>query len=281
MEKQHNQIEKQKLSNIKHIILVASGKGGVGKSTIAASLALMLAKIGSKVGLLDADIYGPSVPTLFNIVDKKPIIQEFNGKSLLVPFVRHGVKLMSVGFLIDSAQPLIWRGPKASSGITQLINDTLWGNLDYLIIDTPPGTGDIHITLLQNFELSGVLVVSTPQHVALADVRKSITLYKDKMVGIPILGIVENMAWFSPSKHPDEQYFIFGQGGATLLAEEFSAPLLAQLPIDENICSKSDAGRLDDLISEPLFASRISKLAECVELQLGIIELKKKDEVLN
>ncbi len=276
MEKKQVEIKKQKISNIKNIILVASGKGGVGKSTVSASLAISLAKLGNKVGLLDADLYGPSVPTMFNLKDKSPLIQQHNGKSYLIPFVREGVKLMSIGFLVDSKQAIIWRGPRASSGVAQLLADTLWGELDYLIIDTPPGTGDIHITLLQNYETQGVIVVTTPQHVALADVKKAISMYKDDKVGVPIIGLVENMAWFTPSAHPDEKYYLFGQGGGKLISEEFDIPLLAQIPVTEELANYCDEGKLNQIFSDGIITPHLYKLAELLELKLCIEKVKAK-----
>ncbi len=244
-------ISKTKLPNIKNIIIVASGKGGVGKSTVAAGIALSLAMEGYSTGLLDADIYGPSIPVLFNLQDSKPEMEENNGKSYMKPFIKFGIKLMSIGFFIDNKQPVIWRGPLASSGVTQLLTDTHWGELDYLVIDTPPGTGDIHLTLLQNFEASGVVVVTTPQHMALTDVRKAINMYHDQQIGIPVLGVIENMAWFSPTIHPDEKYFLFGKGGGQELATEFEIPVLAQIPFNEKMCESCDTGKMNELFDDP------------------------------
>ncbi len=244
------EIEKTKLPEIKNIIMVASGKGGVGKSTVAAGLALSLALEGYSVGLLDADIYGPSVPTLFNLHNDRPQVKLQDGKNKIEPFVRLGIKVMSIGFFIDPKQAVLWRGPLASSGLKQLLDDTLWGQLDYLIIDTPPGTGDIHITLLQQYEISGVVIVTTPQMIALADVQKAIAMFRDPHVGVPILGIIENMAWFTPSKHSDEKYFLFGKGGGLALSKAFDIPLIAQIPINENICESCDGGRLNELFQE-------------------------------
>jgi ATP-binding protein involved in chromosome partitioning len=245
-----NPIEKTKLPNIKNIIIVASGKGGVGKSTVAAGLALTLAMNGHSVGLMDADIYGPSIPTLFNLHNQKPAVNEFSGKPLMVPFTKFGIKIMSIGFLINPSEAMLWRGPMASNGLKQLINDTDWGELDFLIIDTPPGTGDIHITLLQQYEISGAVIVTTPQTIALDDVRKAITMFKSEHVGVPVLGIVENMAWFTPSKHPDEKYFLFGKGGGNLLSESTDIPLIAKIPVNEKICEACDEGRLNELFND-------------------------------
>lgn len=243
-------IEKTQLTNIKNIIIVASGKGGVGKSTVASGMAVNMALEGYSVGLLDADIYGPSIPTLFNIQDQHPVIHEDQEKNKIEPIFKYGVKVMSIGFFIDPKQAILWRGPLASNGLKQLMNDTNWGDLDYLIIDTPPGTGDIHITLLQQYEINGAIVVTTPQVLAMSDVKKAIDMYLDEHVGIPVYGVVENMSWFSPSKHPDEQYYLFGKGGGKELAKAFNLPLLAQIPINETICQSCDEGKLGELFND-------------------------------
>ena len=244
-------IDKQILPNIKQIIMVASGKGGVGKSTVAAGLALSLALEGYKVGLLDADIYGPSIPTLFNLDNcERPLMTEIDGKSRIEPYMRFGVKVMSIGFFFDARQAIIWRGPMLSNGLKQMLNETNWGELDYLIIDTPPGTGDVHITLLQEFAIDGALVVTTPQLVAISDVQKVISMFENSHIGVPVFGIVENMSWFTPSTHPDEKYFLFGKGGGETLAALFNIPLLTQIPINEKICTACDEGALDELFSE-------------------------------
>ncbi len=256
----NNPIVKTKLPNIKNIILVASGKGGVGKSTVAAGLAMSLAMEGYATGLLDADIYGPSIPTLFNLKGERPDSLTENGKQFIVPFTKFGIKLMSIGFFIESRQAIVWRGPRVSSGVSQLLTETYWGELDYLIIDTPPGTGDIHITLLQNFETSGVIVVTTPQHIALADVKKAVEMYNDKQIGIPVLGVVENMAWFTPFVHPDEKYFLFGKGGGEEIAREFSIPLLAQIPINEKLCESCDHGNMNELFDDIAIKSAFEQL---------------------
>ncbi|MBN2787208.1 MAG: Mrp/NBP35 family ATP-binding protein [Paludibacteraceae bacterium] len=265
MEKKKIEIEKKELSTIKHIILVASGKGGVGKSTVAATLALSLAKDGSKVGLLDADLYGPSVPLLFNLEDEQLRVEHKGEKDYFIPFIKSGIKLMSIGFLINTKQPIVWRGPRASSAISQMLVDTNWGELDYLIIDTPPGTSDIHITLLQNFVTAGVVIVTTPQLMALSDVQKAIAMYKDNLIGTKVLGIIENMAWFSPSKHPEEKYFLFGKGGGQYLADKFLIPLIAQLPINETICTACDKGEINELMQDVFFENYTKEL--CVNLK--------------
>ncbi len=248
---EENVIVKTKLPNIGNVIMVASGKGGVGKSTVAAGLALSLALEGYSVGLLDADIYGPSIPTLFNLENaERPVLMEHEGKHLIEPYVRFDVKIMSIGFFFDTHQAIIWRGPMMANGLKQMINDTNWGKLDYLIIDTPPGTGDVHITLLQEFNITGALVVTTPQLVAMADVQKVVNMLGDKQIGIPVLGIIENMSWFTPSLHPNEKYFLFGNGGGEDLSKAFNIPLLAQIPINEKICMACDEGKLGELFSD-------------------------------
>lgn len=257
-------IIKIKLSNIKNIVIVASGKGGVGKSTVAAGLALSLAMEGYSVGLMDADIYGPSVPTLFNLHNERPAITEKDGKTQIEPFVKFGIKVMSIGFMIEPNQAMLWRGPMASNGLKQLINETNWGELDYLILDTPPGTGDIHITLLQQYEISGAVVVTTPQTIALDDVRKAVTMFQSEHIGIPILGIVENMTWFTPSKHPDEKYFLFGQGGGMLLSDITGIPLIAQIPVNENLCSSCDEGKLNELFNDDAVKSGFDNLLKSI-----------------
>jgi ATP-binding protein involved in chromosome partitioning len=248
---QKHPIPKIKLSNIKNIFLVASGKGGVGKSTVAAGMAMALAAEGCSVGLFDADIFGPSVPTLMNLQDAgRPVLKEKDGKQFMVPYERFGIKVMSIGFFFDPEQAAIWRGPMVSNVLKQLITETNWGELDYLIIDTPPGTGDIHITLLQEFFIDGALVVTTPQLVAIADVQKAIGMLQDSVIGVPVLGIVENMAWFTPTNHPEEKYFLFGQGGGELLSETFNIPLIAQIPMNETICTSCDGGKLGELFKD-------------------------------
>lgn len=241
--------ERPVLPNVKNIIGVSSGKGGVGKSTIAANLAVALAHEGYSVGLLDADIFGPSMPKMFGVEDERIFVREIDGDNLLIPIERYGVKMLSIGFVVDRDSPVLWRGGMASNALRQLINEADWGDLDYFIIDMPPGTSDIHLTLVQTLAITGVVVVSTPQQVALADARKGIAMFRTPQINVPILGLVENMAWFTPSKHPDEQYFIFGREGCANLARQLDVPLLAQIPIIDTICEKSDNGTpivLDD-----------------------------------
>ena len=223
------------LRQVAHIIAVSSGKGGVGKSTVAANLAIGLAKTGKRVGLLDADIFGPSMPKMFDVEDARPYAENVDGRDMIVPVEKYDVKMLSIGFFVDSSQATLWRGAMASNAIKQLLTDALWGELDYLIIDTPPGTSDIHLTLIQTVDINGAVIVSTPQQVALADARKGINMYMNDKVNVPILGLVENMAWFTPAKHPDEKYYIFGQDGCKHLAEELNVPLLAQIPLIQDL----------------------------------------------
>ena len=230
------------LLGVKNIIGVSSGKGGVGKSTVASNLAVALAAKGYKVGLLDADIFGPSVPKMFGVEDEQLYMEEVDGVNKIVPMEKYGVKLLSIGFLVDKNSAVLWRGGMASNALRQLITDANWGELDYFLIDMPPGTSDIHLTLVQTLPITGVVVVSTPQEVALADARKGIAMFTGDKVNVPILGLVENMAWFTPLQHPEEKYFIFGNGGGVRLAEEMGVDLLAQVPLVADICGNGDAG---------------------------------------
>lgn len=230
------------LPGVKNIIAVSSGKGGVGKSTVTANLAVGLAKLGYRVGLLDTDIFGPSMPKMFQVEDERPYADQVDGRDLIVPIEKYGVKLLSIGFFVDPDQATLWRGGMACNALKQLISDAKWGDLDYFILDTPPGTSDIHLTLLQTLGITGAVIVSTPQQVALADARKGVNMYMNDKVNVPILGIVENMAWFTPAEHPDEKYYIFGKDGAKELAESLNVPLLAQIPLVKSICENGDNG---------------------------------------
>ncbi|RYE24509.1 MAG: iron-sulfur cluster carrier protein ApbC [Sphingobacteriales bacterium] len=230
------------LPDVKNIIMVASGKGGVGKSTVSVNLALGLARQGAKVGILDADIYGPSIPIMLGIRNEKPMMTEVNGKGMIVPIEAHGIKAMSIGILVDERQAMIWRGPMASSALKQFISDVLWGELDYLIIDLPPGTGDVHLTLVQALPVTGAVIVSTPQLVAAADAKKAIMMFKQPHINIPILGMVENMAYFTPAELPDNKYYIFGKGGAKQMADQFDLPFLGELPLVQGIREGGDKG---------------------------------------
>lgn len=230
------------LPGVKNIIGISSGKGGVGKSTVSANLAIALATKGYKVGLLDADIFGPSMPKMFGVEDEKLYMVNQEGKDWIDPVEKFGVKMLSIGFVVDKSSPVLWRGGMASNALKQLITEAWWGDLDYFLIDMPPGTSDIHLTLVQTLPITGVIVVSTPQEVALADARKGIGMFRSEKINVPILGLVENMAWFTPAPHPDEKYYIFGNGGAARLAEELNVPLLAQIPLVADICEKADSG---------------------------------------
>ena len=233
----------------KTVIAVSSGKGGVGKSTVAANLAVALSKLGYKVGLLDADIFGPSVPKMFQVEDARPYAETVEGRDLIVPIEKYGIELLSIGFFVDPDQATLWRGGMASNALKQLVGDAKWGELDYFILDTPPGTSDIHLTLLQTLAITGAVIVSTPQEVALADARKGINMYMNDKVNVPILGLVENMAWFTPAELPNNRYYLFGKEGTKRLAEELNVPLLGQIPIVQSICENGDNGTpaaLDD-----------------------------------
>lgn len=230
------------LPGVKNIVAVSSGKGGVGKSTVAANLAVSLAREGYRVGLLDADIFGPSVPKMFGIEDETLYIHDVDGRQLIIPVERYGVKLLSIGFLVDKEKAVLWRGSMASNALKQLIGEADWGELDYFLIDMPPGTSDIHLTLVQTLGMTGVVVVTTPQEVALADARKGIAMFMDEKVNVPILGLVENMAWFTPAEHPEEKYYIFGREGGVRLADKLGVRLLAQIPLVASIADSGDNG---------------------------------------
>ena len=230
------------LPQVKNIIAVSSGKGGVGKSTVSANLAIALARLGYKVGLLDTDIFGPSMPKMFGVEDVRPYGVEKDGRQLIEPVEKYGVRLLSIGFFVNPDTATLWRGGMATSALKQLIADADWGELDYFILDTPPGTSDIHLTLMQTLSITGAVIVSTPQSLALADARKGIDMYRNDKVNIPILGLVENMAWFTPAELPQNKYYIFGKDGCKNLAKELNCPLLAQIPIVQSICENGDKG---------------------------------------
>ncbi|MCH5226995.1 MAG: Mrp/NBP35 family ATP-binding protein [Muribaculaceae bacterium] len=230
------------LPGVKNIIGISSGKGGVGKSTVAANVAIALAAKGYKVGLLDADIFGPSMPRMFGVEDEPLYMVNRDGKDWIEPIEKYGVKMLSIGFLVAKENPVLWRGSMASNALRQLITDAWWGELDYFLIDMPPGTSDIHLTLVQTLPITGVVIVTTPQEVALADARKGVAMFKDEKINVPVLGIVENMAWFTPAAHPDEKYYIFGKGGGANLAEKLGVKLLIQLPLVAGICEDADNG---------------------------------------
>lgn len=241
----HNSAEQKKnyaLQNVKHTVAIASGKGGVGKSTIATNLAVSLANMGFKTGLVDADIYGPSIPKMFGIEDAQPAMVKVADMDFIEPVVRYGVKIISIGFFVDPADALIWRAPMVTNALRQLACETYWGELDFLLIDLPPGTGDVHLTTVQNMKLDGAIIVTTPQPVALADAVKGINMFRQEKINIPILGLVENMAWFTPEELPENRYYIFGKDGGTELAQKMQVPLLAQIPIVQSVRQNGDDG---------------------------------------
>jgi len=238
-----NEIKGKPLPGIKNIIAVASGKGGVGKSTVTANLAVTLAKMGFKVGLLDADIYGPSMPIMFDVAQEKPLAVNVNGKSKMKPVESYGVKLLSIGFFTQRDQAVIWRGPMASKALNQMIFDAHWGEIDFMLLDLPPGTGDIHLSIMQAMPVTGAVVVSTPQEVALADARKGVAMFQQDSINVPVLGIVENMAYFTPEELPDNKYYIFGKEGAKHLSEDLKVPFLGEIPLVQSIREAGDVGR--------------------------------------
>ncbi|WP_431162468.1 P-loop NTPase [Flagellimonas beolgyonensis] len=240
---QVNQIKGNPIPGIQNIIAVASGKGGVGKSTITANLAVTLAKMGFKVGLLDTDIYGPSMPIMFDVANEKPLSINVNGKAKMKPIENYGVKLLSIGFFTQPNQAVIWRGPMAAKALNQMIFDAHWGELDFLLLDLPPGTGDIHLSIMQSLPVTGAVVVSTPQEIALADARKGVAMFQQEAINVPVLGIVENMAYFTPEELPDNKYYIFGQNGAKNLAEDLEVPFLGEMPLVQSIREAGDVGR--------------------------------------
>ncbi|NRA12498.1 MAG: Mrp/NBP35 family ATP-binding protein [Crocinitomicaceae bacterium] len=231
------------LPKVKHIVAIASGKGGVGKSTITANLAGGLVKAGYKVGVIDADIYGPSIPTMFDVVEERPTMLDIDGTPKINPVVNYGIKILSIGFFSEQDSAVVWRGPMASKALTQMFTDAHWGELDYLLVDLPPGTGDIHLTLVQTVPLDGVIIVSTPQEVALADARRGVNMFKLDTINVPVLGIIENMAWFTPAELPDNKYYIFGRDGAKNLASGMDVPFLGQIPLVQGVREAGDVGR--------------------------------------
>ena len=258
------------LPGVRNIIAIASGKGGVGKSTVASNLAVALAKQGARVGLIDADIYGPSVPIMFDVEHEKPFLREVDGRNLIVPVESYGVKLLSIGFFADTSQAIAWRGPMATKALNQMFGDADWGELDYLLVDLPPGTGDIHLTLVSAVPVTGAVVVSTPQRVALADAQKGVSMFQLPNVNVPVLGIVENMAYFTPAELPDNKYYIFGQGGARSLAEKLEIPFLGEIPLVQSIREAGDAGRPAVLQEGTPSALAFEQLARSVAQQVAI-----------
>lgn len=272
------------LPGVKNIIAVVSGKGGVGKSTVSANLALALAQGGATVGLMDADIYGPSVPIMFGVRGERPMMTEVNGKGMIIPLERFGIKLLSIGLLVDEKNAVVWRGPMASSAIRQFITDVNWGELDYLVIDMPPGTGDIHLTLVQTAPVTGVVVVTTPQDVALADARKGIAMFSQAQMNVPIIGLVENMSYFTPAELPNNKYYIFGKEGGKRLAEEYDLPFLGQIPLVQTIREGGDIGvpimMSDDEITREAFREFAGVVVRSVSMRNAHMKAEEVAEVV-
>lgn len=257
------------LPGVKNIIAIASGKGGVGKSTVTTNLAVALAQSGAKVGLIDADIFGPSIPVMFNCEREQPEVKVVNGKNIILPLEQYGVKLISIGFLAPPESAVVWRGPMASSALKQFISDADWGELDYLLIDLPPGTSDIHLTLVQTVPVTGAVIVTTPQKVALADANKGVAMFRQPQINVPILGVVENMAYFTPEELPNNKYYIFGKDGGKNLAEKYNVPLLGQIPLVQTIRESGDSG-LPAVMKEGITAQAFQELAENMARQIAI-----------
>lgn len=257
------------LPGVKNIVPIASGKGGVGKSTVTTNLAVALAQAGAKVGLIDADIYGPSIPTMFNCEHEQPGVRNVNGKNIIVPIEQYGVKLISIGFLTPADSAVIWRGPMASSALKQFFADADWGELDYLLIDLPPGTSDIHLTLVQTVPVTGAVIVTTPQKVALADATKAVAMFRQPQINVPVLGVVENMAWFTPEEMPDNRYYIFGKDGGKNLSEKYDVPLLGQVPLVQSVRESGDSG-LPAVLKDGPSKEAFTTLAESLARQIAI-----------
>ncbi len=272
------------LPGVKNIIAVVSGKGGVGKSTVSSNLALALAQGGATVGLMDADIYGPSIPIMFGVRGERPMMTEREGKGMIVPLERYGIKLLSIGLLVDEKSAVVWRGPMVSNAVRQFVTDVFWGDLDYLIIDMPPGTGDIHLTIMQTAPVTGVVVVTTPQDVALADAKKGIAMFSQAGMTVPIIGLVENMSYFTPAELPDHKYFIFGKDGGKRLADEFDLPLLGQIPLVQGIREGGDIGvpvmMGDDAITKEAFALFAGSVARSVSMRNAHMRSEEIAEVV-
>lgn len=259
------------LPKVKNIIAVVSGKGGVGKSTVAANLALALSEGGAKVGLMDADIYGPSVPIMFGVRGERPMMMDIEGKGMIIPLEKFGIKLMSIGLLVDEKNAVVWRGPMASSAIKQFVTDVFWDELDYLVVDMPPGTGDIHLTLMQTVPVTGAVIVTTPQDVALADAKKGIAMFGQAQMNVPIIGLVENMSYFVPAELPDNKYYIFGKEGGKRLADEYDLPFLGQIPLVQSIREGGDQGvpimMSDDLVTKKAFEGFASYVVRSIAMR--------------
>ncbi|MET0634746.1 MAG: Mrp/NBP35 family ATP-binding protein [Chitinophagaceae bacterium] len=273
------------LPGVKNIIAVVSGKGGVGKSTIAANLALAIAKDGAKVGLMDADIYGPSVPIMFGVRGERPMMMDLDGKGMIVPLEKYGIKLISIGLLVDEKNAVVWRGPMASSAIKQFVTDVYWDELDYLIVDMPPGTGDIHLTLMQTVPVTGAVIVTTPQDVALADARKGIAMFGQAQLNVPVLGLVENMSYFTPAELPENKYYIFGKEGGKRLADEYDLPFLGQIPLVQTIREGGDKGTPvmmgNDEISKKAFADFAGHVVRSISMRNANMTAGQVESVLD
>jgi ATP-binding protein involved in chromosome partitioning len=272
------------LPKVKNIIAVVSGKGGVGKSTVSANLALALSLGGAKVGLLDADIYGPSVPIMFGVRGERPMMMDIEGKGMIIPLERYGIKLISIGLLVDEKNAVVWRGPMASSAIKQFVTDVYWDELDYLVVDMPPGTGDIHLTLMQTVPVTGAVIVTTPQDVALADAKKGIAMFGQAQLNVPIIGLVENMSYFTPAELPDSRYYIFGKDGGKRLADEYDLPFLGQIPLVQSIREGGDQGvpimMSDDLITRKAFEGFAAQVVRSIAMRNANISAEKIAETV-
>ncbi|WP_128544647.1 Mrp/NBP35 family ATP-binding protein [Larkinella soli] len=258
------------LPGVKNIIAIASGKGGVGKSTVTANLAVALHKSGAKVGIIDADIYGPSMPVMFGAEDLQPAVTQINGKNMLQPIRQYGIKIMSIGFLTPPDSAVVWRGPMASQALKQFFADTNWEELDYLLIDLPPGTSDIHLTLVQTVPVTGAVIVTTPQKVAVADATKGLAMFRQPQINVPVLGVVENMAYFTPAELPDSKYYLFGKGGGQQLADKYDVPLLGQIPLVQSIREAGDEGKPVVTENDPLTYEAFRAAAEALAQQIAI-----------
>jgi len=272
------------LPKVKNIIAVVSGKGGVGKSTVAANLALALSEGGAKVGLMDADIYGPSVPIMFGVRGERPMMMDIEGKGMIIPLEKFGIKLMSIGLLVDEKNAVVWRGPMASSAIKQFVTDVYWDDLDYLVVDMPPGTGDIHLTLMQTVPVTGAVIVTTPQDVALADAKKGIAMFGQAQMNVPVIGLVENMSYFVPAELPDNKYYIFGKEGGKRLADEYDLPFLGQIPLVQSIREGGDQGvpimMSDDLVTKKAFEGFASYVVRSIAMRNANMSAEKIAETV-
>jgi ATP-binding protein involved in chromosome partitioning len=275
------------LPSVKNIICVASGKGGVGKSTVAVNLAVSLARQGAAVGLIDADIHGPSIPTMLGVKGKKPELRSIKDKHYMLPLEAEGIKILSIGLLVDERQAIVWRGPMVTSALRQFVTDCIWGKLDYMIVDMPPGTGDVHITVAQTLNVTGAVIVTTPQEVAMADARKAIAMFRLDSIHVPVLGIIENMAWFTPKELPENKYYIFGKDGGKKLAEEYEVPLLGQIPLVQGIREGGDLGKPASVYGRdnPIIAEAFDEVAQNVARQVAIknanLEPRSSEPVLS